>query len=90
MKRLLIAAVALILLAGCATAPQGASKSYTAADLDAAIAIAQAHNDAGPLACYQALKAAVAIQVAGPVSSYEAARVSLPAIKLACVPISLP
>ena len=79
-----------LLLPACASVTPIAGKSYSASDLDAAIAIAQAHNDQGPLACYQALKSAIALQTAGPLSSYEAARVSLPAVRLACVPIALP
>ena len=79
-----------LLLPACASVTPIAGKSYSASDLDAAIAIAQAHNDQGPLACYQALKSALALQVSGPLSAYEAQRVSLPAIRLSCIPIALP
>ena len=77
-------------LPACASVVPNAANKYDPADLEAAIAIAQAHGDSGPLACYQALKSALALQAVGPLSLYEAQRVSLPAIRLACIPIALP
>ena len=79
-----------LLLPACASITPNAANKYDPADLEAAIAIAQAHNDAGPLSCYQALKQALALQAVGPLSAYEAARVSAPALRLACLPVSLP
>ena len=81
---------AALLLSGCASVVPNAANKYDPADLEAAIAIADAHGDAGPAACYRAIKAQLAIAVVGPLSAYESARVSLPLVKLACVPISLP
>ena len=113
MKPLLIVVLAMsALFGGCATAqtpavtPSATAQasqtlaSITAADLDAAIATAQANNDPAGAACFTALKAnvgnaAAEPKVAGLASAYEAARVhvrgfqaGLPeAVTNACAPL---
>ena len=90
MKTALIAAV--FALSGCASMMPTAANKYDPPDVAAALAIAQKAGDAVSVACITAVQAnvqAVAGAV-GPLSAYVAARVTLPAVKLACSSVSLP
>lgn len=113
MKRLVAAAAAVFLLTACASFPpaaiaqdkdsQAAAQSIAgvvSADLDAAIAIAKANNDATGAACWQAIKDNLAAKPAQPapagaISAFEALRsrvrtlqAGVPeAVHVACAPL---
>src|SRR4029077_15087653 len=101
-----LSVLALLALAGCATTTPAEKfldklEVTVVADLDAAIAVAAAHNDPMAVTCLTALKAYVgtakpsAEQVKGAISAWETARAtrislqggSASPLKIACAPL---
>jgi hypothetical protein len=101
-RYLLVVAIGIVLLfclPGCAISPTSDLGKFTLADLDAAIAIANAHGDKSGAACFQAIKDQIdshtPLPVVGVASAYEAGRVTVAAgipqaVRLNCSAVALP